>query len=197
MFYTNAINAINNIGQGIQPGAQWQSFSNWTGSFYPNQCGEYSGQCVAFPLSDTTTNKANLTIPPIPANGQPPAANYDPSYGASMQFYYPPAKDPRVQMYTFQIQRELPSNMLLSVGYVGNHGTHLAGEAWRQFNHWCRWRNEFSTRPNCLRMFPSATTSLDRKPHCCSRPGGAARHSPLVHAAALPVLWGTLLTNHV
>jgi hypothetical protein len=134
IIYTNAINAINNIGQGIQPGAQWQSFSNWTGSFYPNQCGEYSGQCVAFPLSDTTTNKANLTIPPIPANGQPPAANYDPSYGASMQFYYPPAKDPRVQMYTFQIQRELPSNMLLSVGYVGNHGTHLAGEAWRQFN---------------------------------------------------------------
>ncbi len=134
MFYTNAINAINNVGQGIQPGAQWQSFSNWTGSFYPNQCGEYSGQCVAFPLSDTTTNKANLTIPPIPANGQPPAANYDPSYGASLQFYYPPAKDPQVQMYNLQIQRELTSSMVLSVGYVGNHGTHLAGEAWRQFN---------------------------------------------------------------
>ena len=92
IFYTNAINAINNVGQGIQPGAQWQSFSNWTGSFYPNQCGEYSGNCVAFPLSDTTTNKANLTIPPIPANRQPPAANYDPSYAASLQFYYPPAK---------------------------------------------------------------------------------------------------------
>lgn len=134
IFYTNAINAINNVGQGIQPGAQWQSFSNWTGSFYPSQCGEYSGECVAFPLSDTTTNKANLTIPPIPANGNPPAANYDPSYGASLQFYYPPAKDPRVQTYTFQIQRELPSSMVLSVGYVGNHGTHLAGEAWRQFN---------------------------------------------------------------
>ena len=134
MFYTNAINAINNVGQGIQPGAQWQSFSNWTGSFYPSQCGEYSGECVAFPLSDTTTNKADLTIPAIPANQQPPAANRDPSYGASLQFYYPPAKDPRVQTYTFQIQRELPTNMVLSVGYVGSHGTHLAGEAWRQFN---------------------------------------------------------------
>lgn len=134
IMYTNAINAFNNIGQGIQPGAQWQSFSNWTGSFYPNQCGEYSGECVAFPLSDTTTNKANLTIPPIPSNLQPPAANYDPSYGASMQFYYPPAKDPRVQLYTLQIQRELPGDMVMSVGYVGNHGDHLAGEAWRQFN---------------------------------------------------------------
>ncbi len=134
IFYTNAINAINNVGQGIQPGAQWQSFSNWTGSFYPNQCGEHSGQCVAFPLSDTTTNKATLTIPPIPANNQPPAFNYDPSYGASIQFYYPPAKDPRVQEYTFQIQRELFSDMVLSVGYVGSHGTHLAGEAWREFN---------------------------------------------------------------
>ncbi len=134
IMYTNAINAINNIGQGIQPGAQWQSFSNWTGSFYPNQCGQYSGQCVAFPLSDTTTNKANLTIPPIPANGQPPAANYDPSYGASLQFYYPPAKDPRVQMYNFEIQRELSQDMVLTAGYVGSHGTHLAGEAWREFN---------------------------------------------------------------
>jgi len=134
IFYTNAINAINNIGQGIQPGTQWQSFSNWTGSFYPNQCGEYSGQCVAFPLSDTTTNKATLTIPPIPSNLQPPAANYDPSYGASMQIYYPPSKDPRVQSYTFQVQRELTNSLVLSVGYAGTHGDHLAGEAWRQFN---------------------------------------------------------------
>ncbi len=134
MMYTNAINAINNVGQGIQPGAQWQSFSNWTGSFYPNQCGEYSGECVAFPLSNTTVNKATLTIPPIPANQEPPAFNYDPSYGASIQFYYPPAKDPYVQIYTFQIERELPGDMVMSVGYVGNHGVHLAGEAWRQFN---------------------------------------------------------------
>jgi hypothetical protein len=75
-----------------------------------------------------------LTIPPIPANGQPPAANYDPSYGASLQFYYPPEKDPNIQIYNLQIQRELPANLLVSAGYVGNHGTHLAGEAWRQFN---------------------------------------------------------------
>ncbi len=134
IFYTNASNSINNIGQGIQPGAQWQSFSNWTGSFYPNQCGELSGQCVAFPLSDTTTNKADLTIPAIPANRQPPAANLDPSYGASIQIHYPPAKDPRVQSYTLDIQRELPGSMVLEVGYAGSHGTHLAGEAWRQFN---------------------------------------------------------------
>jgi hypothetical protein len=134
IMYTNAINAFNNVGQGIQPGAQWQSFSNWTGSFYPNQCAPYSGQCVAWPLSDTTTNKANLTVPAIPANGKPPAANYDPSYTASIQLYYPPAADPRVQVYSLQIQRELPGDMVLSVGYVGNHGTHVAGEAWRQFN---------------------------------------------------------------
>lgn len=134
IFYTNASNSINNVGQGIQPGAQWQSFSNWSGSFYPSQCGEHSGKCVAFPLSDTTTNKADLTIPPIPANGQPPAANLDPSYGASMQIYYPPSKLPREQSYTFSVQRELPWSMVLEVGYAGTHGTHLAGEAWRNFN---------------------------------------------------------------
>ena len=32
IFYTNASNSINNVGQGIQPGAQWQSFSNWSGA---------------------------------------------------------------------------------------------------------------------------------------------------------------------
>jgi len=135
LFYTNASNSYNNIGQGIQPGAQWQSFNNWIGSFYPNQCGELSGQCVAFPLSDTTTNKANLTIPPIPPDQQPPAAHRDPSYGAAfIQIYAPPSKDPREQSWGLDIERELPGNMMLDVGYVGTHGTHLAGESFRNFN---------------------------------------------------------------
>lgn len=134
IFYTNATNSYNNVGQGIIPGPNWQSFNNWTGSFYPNQCGELSGQCVAFPLSDTTTNKRSLTIPAIPSNGQPPAGNRDPSYGYPLQIYPPPSKDPRVQQWGLDIERELPGNMMLDIGYVGTHGTHLAGETFRNFN---------------------------------------------------------------
>ena len=39
-----------------------------------------------------------------------------------------------VQDWNLEVQRELPANMMISVGYVGNHGTHLVGEAFRQYN---------------------------------------------------------------
>jgi len=39
-----------------------------------------------------------------------------------------------VQMWNFQIERQLPGNLTLSVGYVGNHGTHLLGDWQRSFN---------------------------------------------------------------
>ncbi len=100
IFYTNAGNSYNNVGQGIAPGPQWQTFNYWTGSFYPDQCAPFSGQCVAFPLSDTTTDKGALTQPPVPSDLQFPAAHRDPSYGAAaIQFYYPPPRDPMVQMW--------------------------------------------------------------------------------------------------
>jgi len=37
--------------------------------------------------------------------------------------------------HTLEVQRELPANIMLSVGYVGNHGTHLLGELFRSFNY--------------------------------------------------------------
>jgi hypothetical protein len=39
-----------------------------------------------------------------------------------------------IQQWNFEIERELPGNMMIDVGYVGNHGTHLVGEAFQQFN---------------------------------------------------------------
>lgn len=135
IFYTNASNSFNNIGQGIIPGAEWQSYNFWNGSFDPNVCSQLSEQCVAFKLSDTTTNKANLTVPPIPANGLPPAADRVPAYGTSfMQIYAPVAHDPMEQSWGLDIQRELPGNMMFDIGYVGTHGTHLAGSSFTNFN---------------------------------------------------------------
>jgi hypothetical protein len=39
-----------------------------------------------------------------------------------------------VQTWNFEIERELPGNMMIDIGYVGSHGTHLVGEAFQQFN---------------------------------------------------------------
>jgi len=134
IFYSNSLTEINSPGQAAANAPGWNQEFDWQGSFYPNQCAPHSGQCVAFPLSDTSTDKTALTTPPR-TNGFP-AANKNPLYAPFLiQFFTPPVRDPTIQMWDFEVERELPSNMMVSVGYVGNHGTHLVGEAFRQFNY--------------------------------------------------------------
>jgi hypothetical protein len=126
IFYSNAFAGINEPGQGAANAPGWNQEYDWFGSFYPNLCAPFSGNCVAFPLSDTTTNKANLTTPPLPSTF--PAQQRASLLGASvMQGFTPPSHDPMVQMWSFEVQRELPGDMALTVGYVGTHGTHLLG----------------------------------------------------------------------
>jgi len=38
-------------------------------------------------------------------------------------------------MWNLSIQRELPGNMMVEIGYVGSHGSHLAGDTFRSFNY--------------------------------------------------------------
>jgi hypothetical protein len=139
IMYTNAGNSFNNVGQGIASGPQWQVFQYFTNSFYPNQCASplsQSGQCVAFPLGDTTVDKGSLSNPPTPADGLPLAAHRAPSLGASqIQFYYPASHDPYVAIRSFEIERELPWDMMIDVGYVGSYGRHLSGDTFRQFSY--------------------------------------------------------------
>ena len=134
VFYSNAFAGVNSPGQSAANAPGWNQEYDWQGSYYPGQCAPFSGQCVAFPLSDTTTDKAGLTTPPMPSTF--PGANRDPLIGIGLlQFFTPPAHDPMVQSWNLQVQRELPGNMMVSVGYVGSHGTHLVGEQFRQFNY--------------------------------------------------------------
>jgi hypothetical protein len=44
------------------------------------------------------------------------------------------SKDPYVVQWSFNIQRELPGNMNLTVGYVGTHGLHLYGDGYRNYD---------------------------------------------------------------
>jgi hypothetical protein len=134
IFYSNAFAAINEPGQAAANAPGWNQEYDWNGSFYPDQCKPFSGQCVAFPLSDTSKDKASLTTPPLSKTF--PAQNKDPMLGIGLlQFFTPPTRDPMVQTWNLEVQREIPGNMMASVGYVGSHGTHLVGETFRQFNY--------------------------------------------------------------
>ena len=135
IMYTNASNSFNNVGQGIASGPQWQVFSNYTNSFYPNQCASLTGACVAFPLSDTTVDKGTLPNPPVPPDHLPLAAHRDPSLGGSLQIYVPASHDPYVAIRSIEIERELPWNMMVDIGYVGSDGRHLAGDTFRNFSY--------------------------------------------------------------
>lgn len=132
IFFTNALTLINSPGQSAANAPGWNQEFDWKGSFNPNQCAPLFGQCPAFQLSDTSTSKANLTTPPMSSGF--PAARQDPLLGNFIQFFTPPSHDPMVQTWNFEIERELPANMMIDVGYVGSHGTHLVGEAFQQFN---------------------------------------------------------------
>jgi len=134
IFYSNALAAINAPGQSSNNMPGWAQEYDWNDSFYPNQCASFTGNCVAFPLSDTTTNKANLTNPHFTPVF--PAMQKSAEIGVSeLEFFTPPTHDPMVENWGLEIQRELPANMMVSIGYVGTHGTHLMGEAFRQFNY--------------------------------------------------------------
>jgi hypothetical protein len=134
IFYTNSFTVIIAPGQASSAFPGWAPEYDWNGSFYPNQCAPLTGQCVSFPLSDTTTDKATLTTPPLPSEF--PAQKKDPLLGlGALQTITKPAHDPMVQSWGLEIQRELPGNMMVSIGYVGSHGTHLAGEGFRSLNY--------------------------------------------------------------
>ncbi len=163
IIYSNAFATINSPGQSAANAPGWNQEYDWSGSFYPNQCAPFSGQCVAFPLSDTT-DKASLTTPPLPSTF--PAQHHDPLLGIGvLQLFTPPSRDPMVQTWSFEIQRELPGNMMVSVGYVGNHGTHLVGESFRQFNYvhtkdLLKYRSEIDANIPITDVYSGPTASL-------------------------------------
>ncbi|MGO9269856.1 MAG: carboxypeptidase regulatory-like domain-containing protein [Terriglobia bacterium] len=134
--YTNATNALNNDGQGVAPGPLWQTFNYWEGSFNSSQCAPFLAACPPWMLGNPQAPTGTLTQPAVPANGLSPAQEKVPGYGYSLQFYAPPPSvDPMVQMWDVDVQRELPGNIMVDIGYVGSHGTHLAGDTFRNFNY--------------------------------------------------------------
>ncbi len=134
IFYSNALVGINAPGQGGGSNASgWSVGYPWLGSVNPSQCAPASGACVAFPLTDFSTDKGTLTTPAysrvLPAQKRASLLGL-----TGIDVFAAPSRDPMVQMWSFEIERQLPGNIGLTIGYVGNHGTHLLGSD-RNFNY--------------------------------------------------------------
>jgi hypothetical protein len=71
-----------------------------------------------------------------PLSNQVPALRKSPQLGTGN--LHPVVKyshDPTIEEWNLQIQRSLPGDMLLTVGYVGTHGTDLMGPFFKQYNY--------------------------------------------------------------
>jgi hypothetical protein len=82
----------------------------------------------------STTLSQNTLIPitsidnPFPGGLQPPTGNrlgLLTGTGGNIGFIDPDKGAPRVQQYSFDVQRELPGGMSLTIGYVGSRGSNL------------------------------------------------------------------------
>jgi hypothetical protein len=133
VFFSNAYSSVNSE-QSIENENGWKENYFWRGSSTPN-CPAFSGQCVAWSLDDVGNKSALLT--PVdnglfPAQSGGFAAN---EYTGTAESIVKPVHDPMVTTWTLEVQRELPGNMALTVGYVGSHGTHLAGNMWHSWDY--------------------------------------------------------------
>ncbi len=99
------------------------TFNNLAADIYPSivtqDLRSTSPFTAVFPL---TTAPPGLVFPSIPSNGLLPLPN-------GIGDAYIPADQPipSVDQWNLTIEHQLPSNLMLSVGYVGNVGRHLNG----------------------------------------------------------------------
>ncbi len=90
--------------------------------------GDYTGQRPAFKLS---SGAPTLPLPPLSQ-----VRTTDQQFlGQYLQGFLKGDKDPYVEQYSLFVERALPANMSLSVGYVGTHGMHLFGDEFRSYDH--------------------------------------------------------------
>jgi hypothetical protein len=133
IYYSDGPNQLNAPGQSSVNSSGWQRLGNWFGSSDPSQCLPYSGQCVAWQLSDTTTNKSTLTSPVLTSAGFPAQTRENTLGGAYV--FTPPSRDPMVQTWNLEVQQRFFKGYAVSVGYVGSHATHLPGNSFYNYNY--------------------------------------------------------------
>ena len=107
----------------------WYVGNAWAQSWNPSQCQSFTGKCVAFPLSDTTTPKGVHSLSrcrhPVPGGAEDPAIRLQRLESHRLGRYGGAPSRSLCSDVELEVQRELPANLMITVGYTGTHGTHL------------------------------------------------------------------------
>ena len=88
----------------------------------------YTATSTYVASNDGNATPANSLTNPFPGGLARPTGNSLgdlTGIGQSLSIIDQNARSPRVQQYSFDIQRELPFGVAMEVGYVGSHSTHL------------------------------------------------------------------------
>ncbi len=126
IMYTDGYENLNAPGQSGPNMISWGEYGTWDESYDPSQCASFTGQCVAWQLDNTTTNKASVLNPPITLPPQYAALTRAQTYSTYSTFTKS-THDPNVQQWTLDLQHAISSGLTLDVSYVGSHSTHLPG----------------------------------------------------------------------
>jgi hypothetical protein len=111
-----------------QGGGQYPAFSqalNWT----TDATGQGLNGFYVTPAFILSKGAPTLPVPASPKSQDYQALN-NTAYSPEKNRY-----DPNVAIWNFQIQRELPGDFMMSLGYVGSKGTHLLGDEYRNFSY--------------------------------------------------------------
>jgi Carboxypeptidase regulatory-like domain/TonB dependent receptor len=110
-------------GRGYSQGTFGWTFNNIAADVYPSIVNQSISPPATFqPIFPITTAPPPIVYPAIPSNGRLQLPN-----GISTPYIPANQKLPYVDMWNFTVEREIASQLSLSVGYVGNVGRHLNG----------------------------------------------------------------------
>ena len=110
-------------GRSYYQGTFGWTFNNLAADIYPSVVTQQVKTTSPFdPVFPLTTAPPAVVFPAIPSNGLLPLPD-----GISESYIPANQKIPYVDQWNFTIERTLPSNLALSLGYVGNVGRHLNG----------------------------------------------------------------------
>jgi hypothetical protein len=120
IIYSNGISAAFGDQNGAISGPAYSNYFAYNGDF--------TGKRPAFQLSQ---GAPNLNLPPLDQVKQ----DNNQFLGTSTGGFLKGDHDPYVEQYSIFVQRELPANMAINVGYVGTHGLHLYGDEFRSYDY--------------------------------------------------------------
>jgi Carboxypeptidase regulatory-like domain len=120
LIYSNGISAAYGDQNGAISGPAYANYFAYNGDF--------TGSRPAFQLGG---GAPNLNLPPLDQVKQ----QNNQFLGTSTGGFLKADHNPYVQQYSLFVQRELPANMAINVGYVGTHGLHLYGDEFRSYDY--------------------------------------------------------------